>query len=103
VVEGTFNDTKRKPFTGQDIRFTTKGQTLYAIALAWPGEKLVIKSLAAGNPLAEGDVTDVKLLGHEGKLSWSRTADGLVVTMPDRKPCDHAFVVEIHGLKLPNH
>ena len=36
VVGGSFKDTASKPFTGEDIRFTTKGNTLYAIALAWP-------------------------------------------------------------------
>jgi len=36
VVEGSFNDTKRATFTGEDVRFTAKGATLYAIALAWP-------------------------------------------------------------------
>ena len=33
------------PFTAQDIRFTTKGDALYAIALGWPaGGKLVVKA-----------------------------------------------------------
>ena len=36
VVGGSFNDTKRQAFTGQDIRFTTKPGALYAIALAPP-------------------------------------------------------------------
>ena len=36
VVAGSFADVKRKPFTAEDIRFTRKGDTLYAIALAWP-------------------------------------------------------------------
>ena len=35
-------------FVAGDIRFTTKGESLYAIALAWPEDgKLVIKSLAS--------------------------------------------------------
>lgn len=28
VVSGSFSDTKRKPFTWQDLRFTAKGSTL---------------------------------------------------------------------------
>ena len=36
----------RKDFTSQDIRFTTKGDTLYAIALNWPKDgKLNVRSL----------------------------------------------------------
>ena len=34
-------------YSAKDIRFTTKGKTLYAIALGWPDDgKMVIKSLA---------------------------------------------------------
>ncbi len=37
----------KAPWTAQDIRFTTKGDTIYAIVLAWPENgKLTIKSLA---------------------------------------------------------
>ena len=35
-VEGAFTDTKRSASPAQDIRFTTKGDTLYAIGLGWP-------------------------------------------------------------------
>ena len=43
VLAGGFTDAKSKPFTGQDIRYTTKGNTLYAIALDWPGSVLTAK------------------------------------------------------------
>jgi alpha-L-fucosidase len=95
VVEGPFADTKRKPFTGADIRFTTRGDTLYAIALAWPESgKLVIKSLAAGGNRPH--VKDVSLLGHDGRLGWKQTAQGLEVTLPAVRPCDHAFALRIN-------
>src|SRR5207248_3188534 len=99
VVAGSFNDTKRQPFTGQDIRFTTRGNTLYAIALAWPGEQFTIKSLGSASPHVSGEVTAVTLLGHHGKLEWSRNENGLAVTLPARKPCDHAYAVKIEGLE----
>ena len=38
---------RRLKFDHTDIRFTTKGETLYAIALGWPRDgKILIKSLA---------------------------------------------------------
>ena len=38
---------KISTYSAKDIRFTTKGKTLYAIALGWPDDgKLVIRSLA---------------------------------------------------------
>ena len=40
------------------------------------------------------------LLGSPEKLAWTRTADGLEVTLPAQKPCDHAYVLKIDGLDL---
>src|SRR5207248_681707 len=45
-----FNENRAAPYTAQDIRFTTKGPVLYAIALAWPVDgKLRIRTLATGS------------------------------------------------------
>ncbi len=83
----------RKQFTPEDIRFTSKGDTLYAIALAWPKNgKLTVRSLAKG---AGVRIDAVRLLGHQGTLTWSQSADGLVVTLPSEQPCDYAFSLKI--------
>lgn len=92
VSEGMFTDTKRAAFTGEDIRFTVKGGTLYAIVLAWPeNRKLVVRSLAKGAAV----VGSVSLLGYNGRLEGKQTTRGLEVRLPDEKPCDHAFVLKI--------
>ena len=36
VASGSLTDAKKPDFTSQDIRFTTRGETLYATFLAWP-------------------------------------------------------------------
>ena len=91
---------KRAPFTGEDFRFTTKGDTLYAIALAWPRDgKLLVKSLAGDSDKADGRVTDVRLLGYDGKLEWKQTAEGLTVELPEKPPCEYAVTLRITGLK----
>jgi alpha-L-fucosidase len=96
VVEGSFNDTKRAAFTGEDIRFTVKGDTLYAIALAWPGSgRLVVRSLARGNDNAPSAVTSVDLLGSAEKPKWTWDATGLVVELPAEPPGEHAFAFRI--------
>jgi alpha-L-fucosidase len=101
VVAGSFADVKRQPFTGQDFRFTTKADTLYAIALAWPGDgELVVKSLGTDTELAQGKVADVRLLGHNGPLEWEQAAEGLVVSLPAEAPCDCAVTLAITGLKF---
>ena len=90
--------TKRKASIGHDIRFTTKERRLYAIELAWPDNgKLVVKSLAKIPRQTQGDVKRVRLLGHAGKLDWKQSPEGLVVTLPAQRPCDHAFAFEITG------
>ena len=97
VIEGSFSDTKRAAFTGQDIRFTTQGETLYATALAWPGEQLTVRSLGAAAGLWDKPITSVRLLGYDGPVNWTQSDAGLVVTLPAVPPCEHAFVLEIKG------
>lgn len=96
VFEGSFNDTKRQAFTSADLRFTSKANTLYAIALAWPDErKLLITSLAAASSFRPEKIRNVELLGSAAKLKWDLTERGLAVELPAQKPCDHAYVLKI--------
>ena len=96
VVAGSFKDTERAAFTGQDFRFTTKGNTLYAIALAWPGDgRAVVKALAEGSPYAAQAIRSVELLGSKAALKWTRTAEGLVIELPSERPCDNAYAFRI--------
>jgi alpha-L-fucosidase len=95
-----FNEGRGGPFTAADIRFTTHGGRLYAIALGWPeGGRLVVRSLAEGAPDA-GEIRSVRLLGSPGELRWSRDREGLTVQLPATPPCDHAFALQISGLQL---
>jgi len=95
VAEGAFTDTKRRAFTGRDIRFTRKDGALYAICLGWPGKQAVIQSLGCGAGLWFGPIAEVRMLGVEKPLKWSRSENGLTVQMPDQPPCDHAFALRI--------
>ena len=96
VVEGPFADTKRKAFTAEDIRFTAKGDTLYAIPLAWPeAGRVVIKSLARPGGQEERPVAAVDLLGHPDQITWEQTAGGLVVTLPVARSAEPALSLRI--------
>jgi alpha-L-fucosidase len=61
-----FNERDTK-YTSEDIRFTVKGDTIYATFLDWPGEKAVIKTLRALGLEADkvGEASDVPSI--EGK------------------------------------
>ena len=83
-------------FTAEDIRFTTKGKTLYAIVLNWPTDgNVTVKSLGFDNKLLDTQITKVELLGGKDPLKWTRTANQLKVELPAQKPCDHAYVLKI--------
>lgn len=80
-------------FRAEDIRFTVKGDTLYAICLGWPGEELVIKSIP--ERLYESEIKSVKLLGVEGDLQWKLEREGMRIKTPDCKPCKFAYSFKI--------
>ena len=81
-----FNEGKNKPFTAQDVRFTTKGDTVYAFVMGWPASgKVTIKSLANGSAHRQKAITRVELVGGQ-QLAFERTADGLTVTLPAQAP-----------------
>jgi alpha-L-fucosidase len=89
-----FSDGEKK----SSIRFTVKGDALYAIILGnWPETEVVIKSLATNS--VEGKVENVNLLGG-GKLEFTQDENGLKVRLPAAAPCKYAYVLKITGLKM---
>jgi alpha-L-fucosidase len=97
VPGGGFTDTKRAAFTAQDIRFTCKGDTLYAIALGEPDGALHIKSLGTD----AATITDVRQLGADGPVGWRQEADGLHLTPAPVAPGQHAvaFALRLNGAR----
>ena len=78
-----FNEGAYTKATASEIRFTQTKKYLYATVLAWPEEKqVVIQSLATGSELYPDKITKIELLGY-GKVSFTRTAQGVVIDMPD--------------------
>ena len=79
LVAGMQNEEKAKPFTAQDIRFTTNKGALYALFLGRAGGPTTIRSLAR-RPAA-GQIGQVTLLGG-GPLAFRQDAAGLHIDMP---------------------
>ncbi len=91
VAGGAFHDTATKPYSSRDIRFTTNGDALYAIAMAWPDDgKLNVKSIGPSVP-----VKTVRLLGSDAEIKWTRGGDGLVLQLPAQKTGEFAYVFKI--------
>ncbi len=71
-------------YTAPDIRFTTRGKTLYAIALGWPENRhLLIKSLARPANGSGAEIRSLELVGRGQPLEFTQTAEGLLVTLPE--------------------
>ena len=70
VASSDFNEGKARPYTSEDIRFTTKDDKLYAVAMGWPETgKLTIKTLAKGKGAHHKPIHRVELLGAKSSLA----------------------------------
>lgn len=94
---GSFSETRdQSEFTPQDIRFTTKENALYVLALGWPEDGTIrAESLKAGVELPSGEIHAVSMLGSNEKIEWFRDESCLKLNFPEEKPCEHAFVFKI--------
>ena len=100
VAGGMFSEGQGQSFTAEDVRFTTKGGALYAIALGSPRfGPLRIRSLAQGSALAPGEVAGVQILGV-GAVPFARNRKGLEVQVPEGLAGAPAIVVKILGQGL---
>jgi alpha-L-fucosidase len=90
-----FNESGRKDLTAEEVRFTTKGDALYAFIMGWPEKLVLIKPLATSSPLKPPKIGNVELLGYSDKVIWTQDEQGLTVVMPEKKPCDYAIALKI--------
>jgi alpha-L-fucosidase len=95
-VSSSALNTDQQEFTAEDIRFTTHGNALYAIAMGWPsGSKVRVHTLWKGNSYTGGPVCSVDLLGSESQLTWTQSSEGLHIQLPAAKPDEATFVFRI--------
>jgi alpha-L-fucosidase len=80
------NEGKKPDLVADDVRFTTKGETLYAFVMGWPAGTCNIGSLALDGPQQPKKAVDVRLLGTEQPLKFTHDTSGLHVTFPANKP-----------------
>ena len=98
VVEGSFNDTAAGNYTAADFRFTTKGDSLYAIEMGWPvGGEALIKTLVPVT--GRKPIQSVSLLGSSEALTFEQKPDGLHIKLPDHDPGKYAYAYKIDFAK----
>jgi len=78
------------------VRFTVKGNVLYAICFGWPDfGDFTITSLNSEHPVSEQGIKSIKMLGSDETLEWDQTEEGLHVVFPTQAPCEYAYVLKI--------
>lgn len=92
TAEGQFSDQKEQIFTTEDYRFTVSHGNIYAVALKCPRDgRFLIKSLADSKnqdvPEFHGIISDVDILGYQGRLEWRTDDRGLHILsdLPESK------------------
>lgn len=84
-------------YTAQDIRFTAKGDVVYAIALDWPNDgALHIKSLGLSTPYSVPKIARIEMLGSDARLKWKQEDQGLVINLPTKPASEFAHAFRIH-------
>ena len=84
-------------FTSADIRFTSKGDIVYAMTLAIPVGEISISSLSSKN--TDQKIASVELIGSKEKIKWSQGANGLTIQGVKEYPSLFAAAFKIKFLK----
>jgi alpha-L-fucosidase len=93
-TKGSFSDNTATAYTSRDLRFTTRGNDLYVIALEWGEGDVTVRSLTE-EVVADAKISDVKMLGSEETIAWEKTPGGLKLSFPSSRPCDYAYAFKI--------
>ncbi len=95
-VAGAKAREKALVYTPRDLRFTRRGETLYAYLMAWPEDgRAVLTSLGTAAGHLARTPRRIELLGAGGPLPFERDAEALRVELPSAPPTPYAQVLRI--------
>jgi alpha-L-fucosidase len=84
----------REHAEGETIRYTAKGDAVYATVLGWPG-----KTVALETPRSSS-ATRVELLGSGEEIHFDRPGGGLRITLPESARADtYAWTFKLTGVR----
>jgi alpha-L-fucosidase len=85
-------------YSYKDIRFTTKGNIIYAITLGVPveGETMLLTAFTKSEKLGKIKIKTIEILGLDQNLKWKLADNGLSVTIPGGLPDNKAIVFRIN-------
>jgi alpha-L-fucosidase len=83
------NSDGKYQFKSGDIRFTRKGNILYAIMLEWPDTKITINSLKGIK------INKLSMLGSDENIQWRQVTNGLTVSLPSNPASPYANTLKL--------
>ncbi|WP_020576546.1 alpha-L-fucosidase [Actinopolymorpha alba] len=84
------------PYTGEDVRFTAKDGSVYAIVLGEPHDQTVrLTSLGRAAGLLASDPARVEVVGVKDPLRWVRTERALEISLPPQQSWLQPLVLRI--------
>lgn len=101
VLHGNHKD---KSYTSKDIRYTRKGQTIYAYILDWPEDKKSIQLNAFGSEqqIVIDAIERVSLISNDAQLNWQQSEDFLNIELPSQRPGKYAIGIKIELAPEPS-
>lgn len=81
-------------YTAEDLRFTTKKNAIYVIAMDWPGNGKTIK-VKHLNKKNVNKVKSVTFVADGKRLKWQQQEDALYITMPSHSTGEYAYAFKV--------
>ena len=81
-------------YTAKDLRFTTKGNTIYVIAMDWPGNSKTIRVKNLNNR-ETNSIKSVSFLASGEKVKWKQDENGLYITTPSHPTGEYAYTFKV--------
>ncbi|MEM7736299.1 MAG: alpha-L-fucosidase [Deinococcota bacterium] len=94
VSEGHFSEKDNELMHAHDIRYTTKGDALYAIVMGIPYEPIRLNSLSQ-DALDGKMIQRIQLLGSDEPIQVQQDRQGVTIVPPQTKPSDIALAFKL--------
>jgi alpha-L-fucosidase len=97
LTDQGMNEGKSAPLSAADIRFTAKGDAVYAFVMGWPaGREISIAALGTSAGHLKKSVARVEFVGTGAGLAFRQAPEGLKVTLPASAPAlPYAFALKV--------
>ena len=86
-----------EPYGHDEVRFTTKEDTLYIFVMNPVEGKIELSSLGLKSKFSVNRIKSIKLIGGKSKVEFNQDEEKLNITIPKERPNPYASVFEVNG------